>query len=212
MDEEDGQNPLDQLVDLLVYAPVGLLYEYQNVMPRLVRRGKSQVQLARVVGKLAVDRGKDGPMATANQVGELMSLVVTRGLTDFGEAIGLAPPSNPRSTTAPAASPPPPPPPTAADRVGHQEQPALHDNNQVLVAGGGEVVDIDDGATGEPEPGTDQTEELPLPIAGYDELTAKVIIPLLDELDPDQLARIRAHEEANRARKTVLGKLERLDG
>ncbi|MEM7274885.1 MAG: hypothetical protein AAF547_17515 [Actinomycetota bacterium] len=50
-----------------------------------------------------------------------------------------------------------------------------------------------------------------LPIARYDELTAKEIIGLLDELDPAQLSRIRAHEEANRARKTVLGKLDRLD-
>ena len=59
----------------------------------------------------------------------------------------------------------------------------------------------------------DEPEEpgdLPLPIASYDSLTAREIIGLLDELDDGQLARIRAHEEANRARKTVLGKLDRL--
>ena len=59
-----------------------------------------------------------------------------------------------------------------------------------------------DGADEEPEP---------LPIAGYDELTAREIVGLLDELTTAQRQRIRVHEESNRQRKTVLGKLDRLD-
>ena len=34
---EEERNPIDQLVDLFVYAPVGLLYEYDEVIPRLVK-------------------------------------------------------------------------------------------------------------------------------------------------------------------------------
>ena len=59
-------------------------------------------------------------------------------------------------------------------------------------------------------PSTDPEPLRPLPIASYDDLTAREIIGLLDDLDHDQLERIRAHEQANRARKTVLAKLDRL--
>ena len=58
------------------------------------------------------------------------------------------------------------------------------------------------------EPGA---AEKPLPIAGYDDLTAREIIPLLEDLTPEQRARVRVHEEANRNRKTVLAKLDRLE-
>lgn len=168
---DEEQNPVDQLIDLFVYAPVGLLYEYQEVIPKLVRRGKSQVQLARVVGKMATNRGGGGEAFT--MVAEGLASVVTKQLTEIGEAIGLAPPAERDD------DPQPPPPklalvePPAADEVEDQEPPVL-------------------------------------PIARYDELTAKEIIALLEDLEPGQLDRVRAHEESNRARKTVLGKLDRL--
>jgi hypothetical protein len=163
---DEEPTPLDQLIDLFVYAPVGLLYEYDEIIPRLVRRGKSQVQLARVIGKMAVDRGGGDSL---NVLAEGLATLVARRITEIGSSIGLAPP-----TAESEARPGPPAP--------------------------GPVIDG-------PETAED---EQPLPIAGYDDLTAKEIIGLLDELDADQLARIRRHEEANRSRKTVLGKLDRL--
>ena len=51
-DPED--NPLEQLIELLIYAPIGLLYEYPEVLPRLIKRGRSQVQLAKFAGQLAL--------------------------------------------------------------------------------------------------------------------------------------------------------------
>lgn len=202
MADDEEQNPLDQLMDMFVYAPIGLLYEYEEVMPRLVKRGKSQVKLARVIGQLAVNRGKDGPAATAGQVGELITLLAARGLTDLGRAIGLAPPQEDRRPAEPAT----PPPPTEVDRI-----PTVAGTRELAEGRpeGNGSAPIEAGAVVEPEASVAE-EDRPLPIAGYDDLTAKVIIPLLDDLTTDQLARIRAHEEANRARKTVLGKLDRL--
>lgn len=171
---DEEQNPVDQLIDLFVYAPVGLLYEYQEVIPKLVKRGKSQVQLARVVGKMATNRG--GGTEALTMVAEGLASAVTRQLTDIGEAIGLAPPSE----QAGQDTPPPPAPKLA------------------LVTS-----DDDDEIEEDAEPAV-------LPIARYDELTAKEIVGLLDDLEPGQLDRVRTHEEANRARKTVLGKLDRL--
>jgi len=57
----------------------------------------------------------------------------------------------------------------------------------------------------------DALEDLPLPIAGYENLPAREIIPLLSDLDSEMLARIRQYESATRARKTVLAKLDRLE-
>jgi hypothetical protein len=50
----------------------------------------------------------------------------------------------------------------------------------------------------------------PLPIADYDELTASRIVPLLAGLAADEQDRIRRHEETHRARRTILGRLDRL--
>ena len=177
---DEEQNPVDQLIDLFVYAPVGLLYEYQEVIPKLVRRGKSQVQLARVVGKMATNRGGGGEAFT--MVAEGLASAVTKQLTEIGEAIGLAPPSS----AGDDVQPPPP-------KLALVETPQ-DDEAEVEVA----------------EEDLEEFEAPVLPIARYDELTAKEIVGLLDDLEPGQLERIRTHEASNRARKTVLGKLDRL--
>lgn len=54
-------------------------------------------------------------------------------------------------------------------------------------------------------PGVDE-----LAIAGYDTLAASQIVPLLAGLSPAELAEIRRHEEANRRRRTVLGRIAQL--
>lgn len=188
MADDDQKDPVDQLVELFVYAPVGLLYEYQEVFPKLVRRGKSQVQIAKIVGQLAFNRNR------ADAVGQIaggVASVVARQITDLGESIGLAPPK-PGSNAATDDSAPPPP--SEGDAVQPHPPSAPADDSDAV----------------EPVGSTEEAEATPLPIARYDELTAKEIIGLLDELDGGQLERIRAHEQANRARKTVLGKLDRL--
>ncbi|MEZ4460607.1 MAG: hypothetical protein R3E66_12945 [bacterium] len=48
-----------------------------------------------------------------------------------------------------------------------------------------------------------------LAIPGYDTLGVKDIVPALDALTKDQLLTVLAHEEANKARKTVLSSIER---
>ena len=184
-DDNEEQNPVDQLVDLFVYAPVGLLYEYQDVLPKLVKRGKSQVQLARVVGQLAMNRRSTDNFTV---LAEGLAGVVAKQITDLGSAIGLAPPQDAGEAADGGDETPPPPTPSSV---------AVE-----AVAPVAALPEADDDLS--------EVEDRPLPIARYHELKAKEIIDLLDDLEPDQLDRIRVHEEANRARKTVLGKLERL--
>jgi hypothetical protein len=58
----DDQQALEQLVeqamDVFVYAPIGLLFEGREVLPQLVEKGKTQVNMARMIGQFAVQQGQ----------------------------------------------------------------------------------------------------------------------------------------------------------
>ncbi len=197
-------NPLDQLVELFVYAPVGLLYEYPEVIPRLVKRGRSQVQLARLLAQMAANQARSGAGTTGGLPPlDTLAAVVAPGLgqaagaacnllarlvTDLGAAVGLAPQQPPADQEPRVAEPAraADPPSTAADTP--RPEPAA--------------------APVPAEPGRGAG---PLPIAGYDSLTAREVIGLLDDLSPGQRHQIRAHETAHRGRKTILAKLDQLD-
>lgn len=187
-ERRDEPNPIDQLVDLLVYAPVGFLYEYQEVLPKLIKRGRSQVQLARVVGQMAV-RGRADPA----DVVEVAASVAARALTELGAALGLpveesstgrGPTDESRGRTAGRTTDRPSASPSLAEAHGA-------------------------GAT---TGGADEGSPAPMPIANYDALTAREIIALVPNLSAEQRSAVRAHELAGRARKTVLAKLDQLDG
>lgn len=49
----------------------------------------------------------------------------------------------------------------------------------------------------------------PFPILGYDELTAAQVVARLADLSPSELRRVREHEDAGAARKTVLAGIEK---
>ncbi len=183
-DSNQDTTPGEQLLELLVYAPIGLLYEYDEVVPKLVKRGKSQVQIARLVGQVAVKGVSAAPKVDSAVTGaaDVLATAMTKAITDVGSMLGLAPPRSEEE------APPPPPPPSPPDAMTEVEAPAG------------------------PELDGDETEAAPpLPIAGYDELTAREIVGLLGDLTPEQRARVRVHEENGRGRKTVLGKLDRLE-
>src|SRR5215211_4639968 len=57
-----GRGPVGHVVDLLVFAPLGLLAESHTIVPKLAESGRqhvdSRVQLARMVGQFAVQQGR----------------------------------------------------------------------------------------------------------------------------------------------------------
>ena len=55
---DDERTVVDQALDLLVYAPLGLALEAKDMLPKLAERGRGQVALARVAGRFASQRGR----------------------------------------------------------------------------------------------------------------------------------------------------------
>lgn len=58
----DSKDPLQQLLDVVVYAPIGLLTVAQKELPQLIATGRTRLDnrltLAKFVGKMAVAKGR----------------------------------------------------------------------------------------------------------------------------------------------------------
>jgi hypothetical protein len=62
------QHAVGQALEVLVYAPIGLLFKGPATLPTLVDRGRKEVASARVVGEFAVKRGKRRATKLAGQI------------------------------------------------------------------------------------------------------------------------------------------------
>ncbi len=56
--EEAGPSGLDQLADLVLYAPLGLALEARRLFPEMAARGRRQIVFTRTIGKYALRRGR----------------------------------------------------------------------------------------------------------------------------------------------------------
>ena len=54
----DEKNPVEQALDVLVYAPIGLLFSARELLPTLVEKGRSQLGVAKMVGQFAAQQGQ----------------------------------------------------------------------------------------------------------------------------------------------------------
>jgi hypothetical protein len=163
-------DPTEQLLDVLVYAPLGLLLEARDLLPKLAEKGRQrmggQVTVARMVGELAVRQGQ----RRAEKVLERLRQQNSAG-------------SGSRSTASPSPG------------NGHRPEATT--------------------ATAPPSAPTSAAAPPPsssLAIPGYDTLSASQVVPRLEGLSIDELEAVRAYEEATRARKTVLTRIDQLRG
>ncbi len=148
--------PVDRLLDLALFAPIGMLTALRDELPRFSQQGRQVVQnrvvLARFIGQMAVQQGQR----------EVAKRLEARRTTGPVEA---------RATEQPV-----PEPATAASGVG--DVPSATD----------------------------------LPIAGYESLPALNVVQRLATLRPDEVEAVRRFEEAHRARRTILAKIDQLQG
>jgi hypothetical protein len=181
----DHKNPIDQALDVFVFAPLGLLFSARETIPQLAEKGRQYVAAARVMGDFALGQGREQAekvvRQASDQAGQTLSIV--GGLT------ARRPSTPPRKTPATAPStPPPPPPPTP-------EGEALRAEASADVGGNGQV----------PAPSVES-----LAIPGYDTLSASQVVQRLGGLSADELEAVRAYEESSRKRKTILARVQQL--
>lgn len=178
----DERTPIDQLLDLVVYAPFGLAVTVREELPQLVEKGRArltgQVAMARMMGQFAVQMGqKEAERRVRDAVDRFGDVLPT----------GRPPSPSPSPTTtglrADADDAAPSAPGTeaaAADRPGSAPGPA------------------------------DRPPSDGLPIHGYDSLSASQVVQRLAGLTPDELAAVEAYERATRGRRTILSRAAQL--
>jgi hypothetical protein len=184
--------PLEQVLDLLVYAPVGLALTARDNMPGLVAKGRErlndQLSLARLVGQFAVKHGQ----TEAGKRVEKARKAAEERLSAFSSAGEATPPpaapARPAPTVASPSAPSAPPP------TGPGPVPAANGRAP------GEA------GTAGASPPTRPTATL-LAIPGYDALSASQVVQRLAGLSADELEAVRIYESVTRGRKTILSKI-----
>ena len=101
----DQKSPIEQALDLVLYAPVGLALTARDELPRMIEKGRQriagQVMLARMIGQFAVTQGQHEATKVARQASEaLIGLGILPG--DRGGAPEPPPPPVPEPPPVPA--------------------------------------------------------------------------------------------------------------
>ncbi len=181
----------DRLLDLAVYAPVGLVLSVVEAVPELALKGRArlgpQVRSARTIGQFAVGQGYRQFVGFATSRGTFPF----RGAFPFGGAF-------PFRGAKPSSTPTP-----------HRAQPAGGDGQGAadgLPAPFLPPLELVEG-TGEPI-GDIGPESLAIP--SYDSLSATQVVERLAGLSRDEVAAVAVYEAATRRRKTILVRAEKL--
>jgi hypothetical protein len=154
----DDRAPVERLLDLAVFAPIGLLTALREELPRFSRQGRqvvhNRVVLARFIGQMAVQQGQ----------------------REVARRLEARRSSGPVETSA-------------------TEQARAQAVVEAVVS---DVADV--------------PSAVDLPIAGYESLPALNVVQRLATLRPDEVEAIRRFEQAHRARRTILAKIDQLQG
>ncbi|HYD09808.1 MAG TPA: hypothetical protein VEA78_06870 [Acidimicrobiales bacterium] len=54
----DEKSPLEQALDVFVYAPLGLVFSARELLPSLAEKGRNQLGMAKMVGQFAAKQGQ----------------------------------------------------------------------------------------------------------------------------------------------------------
>lgn len=106
----DEKTPLEQALDLFVYAPLGLALTVQEELPRLVEKGRTrvtgQVMMAKMIGQFAVQQGQREAEKTAKKA---LDRLKETGIVRVETAAPAPAPAAAPAAPAPTAKPEPAP-------------------------------------------------------------------------------------------------------
>lgn len=178
--------PVEQAMDLFVYAPLGFVLEAPELLPKLIERGRRQVAMARVLGRFAVEKGE---VRAGKQLSKLQEQAAA---TLAGLGLAFAQPDQRSSTTTAPGS-------AASSATAEDLAWAAVEASPPTTDGA--VPEIVVVAPADPSA---------LAIPDYDSLAASQVIPRLGGLSTGELEAVRAYEAAGRGRKTILNKIAQL--
>ena len=180
----EEKSPLEQALDLFVYAPVGLAAFARENLPRWIAKGREQVTgqaaLARMMGEYAVNEAQKEAEKALRQASSTLAELTGGGTRTAEPAPQTSAASPPATSTAPAEPVAPP----AAAPVRPPAPPSA------------------------PRPPAPSVDALAIP--GYDALSASQVVQRLAGLAGDELEAVRAYESATRGRKTILHRVDQL--
>ncbi|HZU72543.1 MAG TPA: hypothetical protein VE990_07200 [Acidimicrobiales bacterium] len=207
MSEE--KTPLDQALDLFVYAPLGLFISVTEELPSLIEKGRqrmvSQVNTARAVGQMALPQLQQQLAKVVDDVTERLSPPLPRRQ----EVAPLVVPTPARTTPAPATAAPATPTPAEVTpaRAGAAPAAATASPRPRPPVPGDVPTANGNGSAPAPPAGADTAH---LSIPGYDTLSAMQVVQRLPGLAPEELEAVRTYEASHRGRKTILNRADQL--
>jgi hypothetical protein len=194
MSAADSKSPAEKVLDVTVYAPLGLALAVSESFPDLVRKGRSrlgpQIGLARTVGQFAVHQGFRqfrglvaqrppfpfwNPFGQRNHQDAARAATKPSGPADNGNGNGNGRTNHSSAVTTPTT-------PRSAPRTARA-------------------------------PGAARDESLAaahLAIPSYDTLSASQVVQRLAGLSREEVEAVRAYEAATRGRRTILARAEQL--
>jgi hypothetical protein len=108
--DERETEPVEALLDLLLYAPLGLVTQLDELLPGLIERGRSQAAMARMVGEFAVRAGSQKVQGRADETQRTLEnaartiLGVLSGLVDRSGASTATSQESSSSSSSPTSS------------------------------------------------------------------------------------------------------------
>lgn len=179
---DDPRDPLASLLDLFLYAPVGAALHGPEAVEQLAAKGRQDVANARLIGKLAVARGRQ----QAARIGD-----------DLQDRLGDLFTAAARAAGAPVDG--------RDDRSGTDAASADTTSSASAGPGTGDAAGPHLSVVPDSAPAA---EELAIP--DYDNLSASQVVPRLDDLAEEELRAVQEYERAHRGRMTILSRIAQL--
>jgi hypothetical protein len=191
----EHKSSAEQLLDLLLYAPVGLLGEARSLLPELAEKGRIRVGNARMMGQMAVQLGQTEAERRLTQLEEHAK----RSLTEYG----LLPPDPEERGSGDGADTP--------VRTVRAVEPAPRPKAAHRKPAGAPVAEAPEADAAPAAPASAApADAAALAIPDYDSLAASQVVSRLAGLREPELAAVQRYELATRGRKTILGKIAQL--
>jgi hypothetical protein len=176
----DEKNPVEQALDVLLYAPIGLVFSARELLPTLVEKGKAQMGMAKMVGQFAAQQGQ-------TEAGKLFDKASKQAMSTLEQLAGARPNGSSSSSSSSSSN-------------GSKPRSSVIETTAVETETAADV----------PATPTSGPEAAELAIPDYDSLSASQVLPRLNGLSDDELEAVRAYEAAHRGRKTILNRAAQL--